>query len=109
MSCLDEVWQWYEAAQDSLRIVRALWEIQPELIPKHFVTRTIFDEPQRPDEVLARLRQAERELDDFTVVALWLSSKSDAPRHCKSRQVTLRGFANIATGLLTVERAVCLL
>lgn len=69
---LNEIWNWYETARDSLRIMRALWEAQPSLIPVSFTTGTVF-ETQPHFEVFRRLQQAERELDDLTVVALWAS------------------------------------
>lgn len=72
MSSLDEIWSWYETARDSLRITRALWKTQPDLIPTSLTAGTVF-ETQPRSEVLSRLQQAERELDDLTVVALWAS------------------------------------
>ncbi len=91
MSRLDEVWQWYKAAQDSLRVIRALWETRPDHIPRDFIVHTVFEveEGEKRDEVLERLRQAERELDDLTVVALWASIESlykKIPRTIKEEQ-----------------------
>lgn len=75
MSSLDEIWNWYETARDSLRIIRTLWETQPDLIPANLTAGTVF-ETQPRSEVFSRLQQAERELDDLTVVALWASMES---------------------------------
>ena len=75
MSRLDEVWRWYEAARDSLRIVRSLLETQPDVIPPSLAAGTVFETQPRL-EVLQRLRQAEQELDDLTIVALWASIES---------------------------------
>lgn len=88
MISLDEIWSWYETARDSLRIIRALWETQPDLIPPSVTMGTVF-ETQPRSEVLRRLQQAERELDDLTVVALWASIESlykKIPRTTKEEQ-----------------------
>ena len=80
MSRLDEVWEWYEAARDSLRIVRSLLETQPDAIPPSLAAGTVF-ETQPRSEVLQRLRQAEQELDDLTIVALWASFEQQVLDH----------------------------
>lgn len=88
MISLDEIWSWYETARDSLRIIRALWETQPDLIPPSVTMGMVF-ETQPRSEVLRRLQQAERELDDLTVVALWASIESlykKIPRTAKEEQ-----------------------
>jgi len=74
MSRLDEVWKWYEAARDSLRIVRSLLETQPDVIQSTAVGTVFETEPRL--EVLQRLHQAEQELDDLTIIALWASIES---------------------------------
>ncbi len=85
MSPLDEIWAWYEATRDSLRLALQVItsvsssSIPPDVIPK-IVPRSFQQAPL--DEVTQRLQKAESELlDDLAIVALWASFEQQVLDH----------------------------
>lgn len=86
MNPLDEIWAWYEAARDSLHLaLRVITRASSSSIPSNVISnivpeRSIFQSAPL-DEVTLRLQQAERELPNLAIVALWASFEQQVLDH----------------------------
>jgi hypothetical protein len=99
MGLLEEVWQWYECARDSIeatvhQIKTDLGAIPPSLVFARHVS---------PGEALRNLGKAKEELDDLTVLALFAVFEQELLQHLllTSEDVRSRVPARLQECLLT--------
>lgn len=82
MNPLDEIWAWYEAARDSLRLaLHVVASVPSSAIPPDIIPKKSIFQSARSDEVTQRLQKARQELDDLAIVALWASFEQQVLDH----------------------------
>lgn len=89
MNHLDEVWAWYEAARDSMHLAQQVLslisppQLPVDLVPKLVPSDSIFA-LKPPNEAIQRLRRAQQELDNLTVLALFSTFEQRLLEHFES-------------------------
>lgn len=79
---MNEIWAWYEAARDSLRLALHIAASVPSsALSTDIIPRKSIFQSAPSDEVKQKLQKAQQELDDLTIVALWASFEQQVLDH----------------------------